>query len=114
MFFSATIRWYAYDFSMYFTPKSSTTREKEIGLVICCHIPGVCVTSKYPCGARFSFRPLFASACACRSLYMDHLISLYTYPFLAFYLKLYCCMICSENTDTGISMYSYRSKRVQS
>ena len=45
---------------------------------------------------------------------MDHLISLYTYPFFAFCRKLYCFMICSGNTDKSINMYSYRSKRLQS
>ena len=79
---------------------------------MCYHNTGVCVTSKYPCGARFSYRPLFASAPDCGSPYMDRLISTYMYPFFAFCCNLYCRMICSVNADKGICMYSYQSKIV--
>ena len=43
---------------------------------------------------------------------MNSMISVYTYLFLDFSRKLYCCIICSGNTDKGICMYSYRSNRV--
>ena len=98
---------------MYFTPKSSTTSEKEMGRVMCRHNPGVWVTSKYPCGARFSFRPFFANAPDCGRPYMDSLISTYTYQFFVFCLKLYCFMICYGNADRGMYIYSKRSNRVQ-
>ena len=38
---------------MYFTPKSSTTSEKKIGHVMCCHNPRVCVTSNIHLGQGF-------------------------------------------------------------
>ena len=105
--------WYASSLSTYFTPKSYTTGEREIGSVICCHNIGVCVTSKYLCGGRFHFGPLFASVTACGSPYIDFMISTYMYPFFAFYLKLYCCIICYRNVDKYIHIYLYWSNRVQ-
>ena len=67
-------RWSALSIWMYLTPKSSTTRENAMGRVICCHKPGVWATSKYPYGARSSFRAVFASLPACGKPYMDLLI----------------------------------------
>ena len=44
---------------------------------------------------------------------MDRLISAYTYPFFAFYIKLYFYMICYGNLDNGIHMYYKQSNIVQ-
>ena len=52
-------RWSASLLWTYLTPKSSTTRENAMGQVICRHKPGVWATSKYPYGARCSFRAVF-------------------------------------------------------
>ena len=68
-------RWSASSLWTYLTPKPSTKRENAMGRVICLHKPGVWATSKYPYGARCSFRAVFASLPACGKLYMDLLIS---------------------------------------
>ena len=112
-FSSAEIRWSAYYLSIYFTPKSSTTRRKFLGMWCVFIILGCVWLKNVYVGKAFILSLFFESAPACGSPYTEHMISIYMYSFFAFYLKLYCCTICSGNADRGIRIYPKRYNRVQ-
>ena len=52
IFFSASFRCNACSFTEFFTPKSSTTKVKFIGRLLCFHSSGVFLEGWYPLGSR--------------------------------------------------------------
>ena len=65
------------------TPKSLTTKLKEMGLVLWKNDPGACLEGWQPCFARFSLSCLFASLPDCLRPQTAHLISMWTQPSVA-------------------------------
>ena len=98
--------------SVYFMPKSSTTRVKDMGLVVCFHKPGVCLTGAYPYGLRCLQRRSFAILPACGNPYIPLRISMYTHPSSAMASRLYCFTISSGIISNRSLRYSYSGRGV--
>ncbi len=108
--FMLAIRWSMLTLFTYLTPKLSTTNVNVMGLILWYHNPGVFVLSKYPNGASFGLRRLFASMPTWGNPQTACCISKCMYPFSACFSISYCLIIHGGNKDSGIWLYSKYSK----
>ena len=103
---SAVRRWSTSARLVYFIPKSSTTKVKVIGLEMCLHSPGVCLTGVYPNGARCFRSRSLAIFPAWGKPYIPFFISQYTHPSTAMSWRLYCAIISSGIMSNFNFIYS--------
>ena len=102
---SASSKWFVSWIDSYLIPKSSTTREKMVGLVACFHSAGIRGTSVCLYFLRCAFNRSLAILPACFKPGIPFSMWIYTQPLEALDYDSYYCILSSGMSRRAVCMY---------